>query len=105
MNTSAYNREDLMADVYAILTREARPVLVSDLISALRWSHRGGLSPAPSCRRWFGINECTFEEMLRDAGYVLKQRVYAAGIAVYVSPNDFSEVRDRFGKFKPVKDY
>jgi hypothetical protein len=94
--------ELLAEDVLSLIG--STPVILNDLIGALRGSMRSPMS-LESDRRWRNVRTGDVEGLLREYGAYLMCRDHGAGLAVYVASAPFETVVDRWGKSRDVREY
>lgn len=92
--------ELLLADIRQLV--EAKPVLLSDLLKALRGSmYAPSDMELASGRRWT-IREFGFQRQLAEAGFFFRYRPHASGNARYIWTKPFDTVTDFHGKIHNV---
>lgn len=90
--------ETFAEDVLSVVG--SSPVLLSDVLGALRGSWRSGLS-LPSKRPWRGVREDAVVAVLHEFGAYTADVRFASGLATYVASAPFSEVRTARRNAKP----
>lgn len=90
----------LKADIEAIVGGDR--ILVSEVMGALRGGWRSNLSN-PSGRRWRLGKEYLFRALLEEAGFQVRSREHAAGLAFYVAKEPFTTIVDGRGKTQEVR--